>query len=290
MGTSPAWVSSHRARWRQAAAALSAVLVLAGCDGAIIDRPVDWWHDLQGGPIAAQRPPPPGITDPYPNFGRIPARPAPVDFASKRALLARLTSQREQTTRLNQQEPITFSAAKPAAKPPPATPPAAAADASRLSFEGASPTATPPPSAPLPPFVAQNAATAVESGPVPPIPQAPPPLPRVPGLPTSDPAPAIPRTSLSAPVVFARGSAALPSAAETALKVLASRRGGAPIAVTAGGEARSPSPQAQREALPLALRRTGAITAALIAAGVPAADIRAEAVAQGRDARARLLD
>ena len=31
-------------------------------------NPVSWWHDLQGGKIAEERPPPPGADQPYPNL------------------------------------------------------------------------------------------------------------------------------------------------------------------------------------------------------------------------------
>lgn len=275
-----------------------------------LDHPVDWWHQLQGGPVAAERPPPPGITDPYPDFSKIPPKPGPVDFASKRALVSRLTRERDVTARLNQQDPIAFNspngATKPAAASKPGAAPASAAapapdpDASRLSLEAAN---TAPASVPKPPppplFDDPNppaglaggvGAAPVVSGPIPAVPQAAPPLPQLPGLPTSDPAPVVSRPTPAAAVVFARGSAVLPATAEAALKALVARRAGASIAVTAGGEARSASAEAQRAALPLALQRTGAITAALLAAGVPAADIKAEAVAQGREAGARLLN
>lgn len=311
MGASLPVERSHRAGWRQAAVALGGLVLLAGCQSVenlydsklTLDHPVDWWHQLQGGPVAADRPPPPGITDPYPNFAKIPPRPAPVDFASKRALVARLTTERERTTRLNLQDPIVFSspnaAPKPAA-PKPAPPPPPDADTSRLSLDAASatPSAAPPtvpapaidPNPPLALAVVQGSEAPVVSGPIPAVPQAPPPLPQLAGLPTSNPAPVYTRAIPTARFSFARGSSALSQEAQAALRALADRRAGAAIAVVAGGEARSASLASQREALPLALRRTGAITAALVAAGVPAADIRAEATAQGRDATARLLN
>ncbi|MDQ2802201.1 MAG: hypothetical protein M3Y41_05760, partial [Pseudomonadota bacterium] len=81
---------SRRPRLRQGHAALgcialraglaSALLLLAGCGG--VERmydsqlttatPVDWWHQLEGGTIAEQRPPPPGLGQPYPNLDQVP--------------------------------------------------------------------------------------------------------------------------------------------------------------------------------------------------------------------------
>jgi hypothetical protein len=98
------------------------------------------------------------------------------------------------------------------------------------------------------------------------------------------------RAAPSARFSFPPGSSALSAGAEAALRALSARRGNAPVAVTAGGDARSAALAAQQAALPLALRRTGAITAALVAAGVPASAIRAEAVAPGREASARLVE
>ena len=39
-------------------------------------NPVSWWHDLQGGKIAEERPPPPGADQPYPNLATVPPKPA----------------------------------------------------------------------------------------------------------------------------------------------------------------------------------------------------------------------
>ncbi|APH57263.1 Hypothetical protein GbCGDNIH6_1433 [Granulibacter bethesdensis] len=51
-------------------------LSLSGCgrdNGGF--NPVGWWHDLKGGAIAGQRPPPPGVDQPYGNFASVPPRP-----------------------------------------------------------------------------------------------------------------------------------------------------------------------------------------------------------------------
>ncbi len=296
---------------------------MAGCSAATerverfydsqlsLDNPIDWWHQLQGGPVAEMRPPPPGASDPYPNLGRVPARPTPTDAATRRALLARLTAERDRTRQLAAEDPISFPGAGAAGKPTGAASaaatqaaPAAAApvdpDASSMTLDAATATPaapSPPPRTAVDPSPPQGlaagpagSAVAVASGPIPALPGAAPGLPVLPGLPVSVAQPVVPRPRAGAEFRFAAGSAELPEAADAALRALAGRRVGSPVRVVAGGDARSSSPDSQRLALPLALRRTGAITAALIAAGVPSSAIRAEGVALGREASARLVD
>lgn len=319
MGTSRRSEPSQGRPGRQAAAALCCLALLAGCgqveqfyDSKLsLDTPIDWWHQLQGGEIAEQRPPPPGVADPYPNLGQIPARPTPTDPATRGALLAQLAGQRDRTKQLAAQDPIVFSGSKPPAPtagattaaratPAPAVAPAAPADpeTSTMVLDAANTTppaaAAPPPTAdPNPPAAftrpARPSATPV-SGPVPALPGAAPALPQLAGLPISVTAPVVLRATPAARFSFAPGSSALPASAEAALRALASQRTTAPVAVVAGGDARSAALAAQQGALPLALRRTGAITAALVAAGVPAGAIRAEAVAPGREASIRLVE
>lgn len=62
--------------------------VLLGCAGcaSVTANPVAWFHDLQGGAIAEQRPAPPLADAPYPNLATVPARP-PLPDAQKRAVL-----------------------------------------------------------------------------------------------------------------------------------------------------------------------------------------------------------
>ena len=58
--------------------AMLAVLLLGGCTSLPPSiNPVEWWHGLQGGKIAEQRPPPPGATDPDPNLATVPPKPDP---------------------------------------------------------------------------------------------------------------------------------------------------------------------------------------------------------------------
>ncbi|MGI4794872.1 MAG: hypothetical protein ACRYG8_12510 [Janthinobacterium lividum] len=331
----------HGTAWRQVAGCLlraSCLLWLGGCSGGVegfydsklsLDNPVDWWHQLQGGPIANERPPPPGITDPYPNLSRVPAKPVPTDAATRNGLAAQLAGQRDRARLLAAQDPVVFpppgnvtnptvtpaappaNAAAPASSPAssPASPPASTSAAaptsdsepSKMVLEAADATPTAPraavkaapandTTAPAAFSTPPQSAGPVVSGPVPPVPEAAPPLPNIPNLPTVEAAPVVVRARPSTQFSFLPGSAVLPEAADGALRALAARRAGGPVAVSAGGDARSATVDAQGAALPLALRRTGAMSAALIAAGVPSESIRVQALAPGREATARLVD
>ena len=280
-----------------------------------LDTPIGWWHDLQGGKIAEVRPPPPGVDDPYPNLGQVPASPVMTDAATRRALAARLASERDRTQREATQDPLVLPAAAVApaksavgAAPPPAAPPPDPA-ASVAVLDAATAPAAPPTTAPLaapaaptvtaPPSAPQLAGSPVEpgslqsgplqSGPLPELSASEPLLPRLGGLPASTSAPAVPREPPGVSIAFRPGSAALPATADAALRELAVRRAGAAVAVTAGGDAPGQGFQSQARALPLALRRAQAIQEALVAAGVPAAALRIDAAAVGRGGAARLL-
>jgi len=313
-------VTQVRRHWAKAGLLLAA-LALPACSEVermsdsrlTAQTPVNWWHDLQGGKIAEQRPPPPGVTDPYPNLGQVPPRPTLTDAATRRALAARLVAERDRTERAATQDPLVLPApagAAPApanaAPRPPVPPPDPGASVAVMDAATApAPPAAPPPAAPpavvpsgppaiaLPPGVTPGPPTAprpaVESGPVPDLPAAAPPLPRLGGMPATVDAPAVPRVPPPVAVAFRPGSAALPASADAALRGLAGRRAGAAIAVSAGGDAAGPGAEAQARALPLALRRTRAIQDVLIAAGVPAGSLHAEAAALGRGGAARLL-
>ena len=319
---------THRALWRQAVV-LALVFGLGGCVSDVekfydsqlsLDQPVDWWHQLQGGPIADERPPPPGITDPYPNLARVPAKPVPTDPATRAGLTAQLASQRDSARLLAAQDPVVFPqpsrpAPLPAPAPAPVTSPAATqpatptgtataattdTDTSTMVLEAANTAPAKPASAKVAPTTDPNAPAAfrtlpasagpVVSGPIPPLPTAAPALPNLPGIPISVPAPVVVRARPETHFAFAPGSSALPASADEALRALAVRAVGGPIAISAGGDALSTAPAAQGAALPLALRRTGAMEAVLIAAGVPSASIRAQALSPGREATARLVE
>lgn len=117
-----------------------------------LDTPIDWWHDLQGGRIAADRPPPPGVNDPYPNLAEVPPRPTPTDATTRRTLTAQLASERDRTERAAARDPIVpASAAAAGAKPgtAPGTPGATGPAASRAAA-AAGKTPAPPGAAPAP--------------------------------------------------------------------------------------------------------------------------------------------
>lgn len=308
---------------RQGCVLLLCVGLLGGCSTVqrlnnsklTQDGPVDWWHNLQGGRIAQDRPPPPGASDPYPNLASVPPRPTPTDAATRRALTEQLRAERDRTERAATRDPITpagapaaVAAAKAASAPPaapvpagtktsgpasggPALPgpaPAAPADEpSKAVLEAAS--APPPPAARQGARPATAGAPPPASGPLPELPAGAPPIPQLPGLPATAFAPATPKPLPEAVVAFAQGSAALPDSADPALRALAGLRAGGGMVVQAGGDADNAGPERQAVAVPLGLARARAIQAALVAAGVPAAAIRIEAAGLGRTGVARLL-
>jgi outer membrane protein OmpA-like peptidoglycan-associated protein len=92
------------------------------------------------------------------------------------------------------------------------------------------------------------------------------------------------------PLAFPKGSAVLPPEQAKALIALARRRGAHGVEAIGYGEAANDTVQTQSDALQLALERARAISAALIADGVPAAAIRLAAKPAGDGGAARLLD
>src|SRR5205823_5856896 len=68
---------------------------LSGCSSLPASvNPVEWWHGLQGGAIAEQRPPPPGANDPYPNLATVPERPQATDAATRQRIADSLVADR----------------------------------------------------------------------------------------------------------------------------------------------------------------------------------------------------
>ena len=296
-----------RTAWLLPALLIGSLVGLAGCGDRLerfyssrlpFDTPIDWWHQLQGGVIAEERPPPPNADQPYASIDQIPARPTPTSAATRAALSARLANERGVITRQAAQDPLT--AFKPA------VPPAPQADAPPMAqIEAASAAPAPRVAAPLPapaapaairqaaaPEAARPAAPTepVVSGPVPALPSAPPPAPSLPGIPASTFQPATPRPQPQAVIAFLPGSAVLRPESDAALRALAARRGGGPVAVLGGGDAASASPEAQAAALPLAWRRVQAMQTVLAQAGVPESAMRVDAAALGRGGVARLVN
>jgi outer membrane protein OmpA-like peptidoglycan-associated protein len=293
---------------------LTAALALSGCAHRdVVDTPVGWWHQLQGGAIAEQRPPPPGVNDPYPRVGTTPAHaPAVASIELRRSVTAGLMNQRNLTTRIDANSPIPEPAAPPRPAPSPApvpapapgsAAPAAAAGASSATLDAAQapagPAAAPPvidaePELALPAVQVQ----AVDTGPVtmPAIPGAPPPPPRLPGLalPVGLPVSArLPDYQVAPPsgtvIAFAPGTDTMLRGQQGALHAIAARRAGGSIVVYGYGDASAPDPDAQAQALSVATLRARTVAEALQGEGVPARSILLRAEAFGRGASVNLL-
>ena len=299
--------------------------VLGGCsDGPTLAsiNPVDWWHGLEGGPIAQTRPPPPNADAPYPNLGSVPAKPPPPDKAVQAKIAGALVADRANATYDASIAPIPVL--PPAAvRPLPQSAATGDADQANASLAAANAPAQPPPKpqaaatspapqkAPVGPVTASALPPPAAPAPAPPpgaaempaIPDAPPPVPQIAGTsvplvtappppPATPPAPPPPAPVAGAPVAipFPAGSAILPPVALAPIKQLAAQRGNGVISVTGFGDADAASdPPAQTSALPLALDRARAVAAGLLADGVPAAFIRIAAEPHGSGAAATVI-
>ncbi len=298
-------VGQRQATARAIAAALA--LSLAACSQDLVGPAVDLYHNLQGGEIAQQRPPPPGAHDPYPNLGSIPARPAAPDIATQQRMADQLAAERDAAERAAAASPLP---APPAGPPKPAAAPPAApsANANQVVVDAAPapkplpapspPSPAPPTASPLSPIDAvAPVPAAIASGPLPVFAATPPPTPAGLGLAVPSPPPApLTRSAPPAPpapantvaVSFTPGSAILPPSAALNLRRFALAHRGVPLTVTGRGEAAGLAPDAQAAALQLALQRAQAIAASLAAAGVPAANLRLRADAAGTGGLATL--
>ena len=216
-------------------AALAALL--AGCSsGSPSINPVTWWHDLQGGEIAKQRPPPPGASDPYPNLATVPNHPPAADPALRQQIENQLVADRTSAREVAAASPLpdpSSPTASPAlfgrgSLPPPApeegaataslnaatAPPAAARPnpAAPSVTIPAAPSTPPPPPTPEPSPVSHPPSrapiAAVQSTPLaapaapPAAPSAAPPAPPAPvSLPVPAPAPAPPEDPATLPAL-----------------------------------------------------------------------------------------
>ena len=120
-------------------------LALAGltaCSGPVSVNPVDWWHNLEGGQIAGQRPPPPKADAPYPNLSTVPDKPVVIGPAQRQAIASGLVADRT-----NAQYAASLTPLVPTAPAPPPAPPPAAASASLPAASAPAPETpeTPPP-------------------------------------------------------------------------------------------------------------------------------------------------
>jgi outer membrane protein OmpA-like peptidoglycan-associated protein len=170
-------------------------------------NPETWWHNMEGGAIAQNRPPAPGANQPYPNLASVPARPPDPDRAALQDITDGLVADRTNAQHVAAAAPLADpsspssapglfgvgSAPSPGSTSPaspvkpgeaPAAGPSAAAASATLPAASAPPApATPPAKAPV---------KEVQSDALPPLspPPAPAPEPNVPQVPLSPPAPA----------------------------------------------------------------------------------------------------
>ena len=250
-------------------------LLLAACADPLAG-PVDLFHDLEGGEIAAQRPPPPGAGMPYPKLGTVPPKPTLPGQAYRNGLQAQLLAERDRTERLAADAPISALPPPPPPAAPIVPPPQAAASgaASPTSAGVSSPVASATldtveaPAAPAPPqqasFLTIAGAPADPSA-APPMPPAPPPPATFEGV-VAEPAPTplvLPAGVAPPPagtqVYFAAGATALPPSQNQALRDFLSHRHKQPIEIIGLGEASSDTPDGQAAAITLALRRAQSV-------------------------------
>ncbi len=269
---------------------------LSGCaSGPDAINPITWWHNLEGGPIAQKRQPPPGAAAPYPNLANVPTAPAFLPAAERDRISAALLADR---TRIEQQtvlEPLPDAPTNgasdtnatllaPASTPPSAQPAAASASLPAVSSQPAS-QPSPVQAPPEPASVA--AATAV----LPAVPLAPPPPPALAGIGLlgPPPAPSFATAQGGLEIGFAPGSSVLSAADRARLAALAHRRRRAAVAVTGFGDAKESDAAAQSVALELGLARAEAVATTLAAAGVPESALRLQAEASGIGAIVELV-
>ncbi len=283
---------------------------LAGCgqSGDADTGPVAWWHQLEGGPIAAQRPPPPGLHAPYPHLASVPAKPKPFDPKAQAATYNALAADRADAAYQAKLDPLVPPAPQaanglfaPAKQLPPASP-----DAAGAALAAATPAKGPEAAAPLAsPADVPIPDIAQDTTPPPPIPAAPPPLPRLAGVyipvtpftPPSapPPQPAKPEALTAAEAAplrigFAPGSAVLDKAGQDTVQKIAFQRGAHQIEIVGFGESDGQDPQSQYQGLRLALERARAIAAALEGWTVPVSALHLAAQAPGRGAAVRLVE
>jgi outer membrane protein OmpA-like peptidoglycan-associated protein len=136
-------------------------LLLSGCSSFPSSmNPVTWWHDLQGGKIAEERPPPPGADQPYPNLASVPPKPTEPDRAALANVASALVADRTNAQHLAAGAPLadpSSPSASPALfgkgtvpPPPPPAPPGTPTAKASLQAAEAPPPAPAPASPPSP--------------------------------------------------------------------------------------------------------------------------------------------
>ncbi len=233
---------------------------LAGCGTPSLDPAIGWWHQLEGGTIAEQRPPPPGIGQPFPRVFTTPSRPTLPDAAARIALTDRLVAGRDAAERVGARDPLpapgTAVAAALASAPPAAAAPAAATPAA------ATPAAATPTAAPAAAASAPGAPPAAGVSPVPgPAPaRQPPGAPGLGALGPGAPASALPAAAPPPAAAAAPGAATGPSATFAAAEAPAAPPRTAPprTPARAGAPAATPATPAELQALAKAAPASGA--------------------------------
>jgi outer membrane protein OmpA-like peptidoglycan-associated protein len=198
---------------RPVQAVLSILLAgsLAGCSSVPDSvNPVTWWHDLQGGAIAEQRPPPPGADKPYPNLADVPQKPPSLDAAAQQKIDQGLIADRANAHYAATLAPLPDPSSRAASPglfgkgtlPPPVPPPAPGGLSASLAAAG--------PNTPAPAPASAGPTAGPSGAPAQPPAQQPPP--QQPPAPTATPATAPPRT---APVAAVSQAPLAPPAAPT---------------------------------------------------------------------------
>jgi outer membrane protein OmpA-like peptidoglycan-associated protein len=191
--------------------AVTSLLALAGCSqpnwSAI--NPETWWHNMEGGAIAQNRPPAPGANQPYPNLNTVPPKPPEPDRAALQDITDALVADRAHAQHVAEATPLADPSSPSASPglfgvgstPPPGPPPPTPAQgAGQEGVPGASASGGPPPAASAtmaaasaPPAPATPPAKApvkdVQADALPPLtpPAAPAPEPNLPAIPASPP-------------------------------------------------------------------------------------------------------
>jgi outer membrane protein OmpA-like peptidoglycan-associated protein len=155
-----------------------AVLLFSGCSslpGSM--NPVNWWHDLEGGKIAEERPPPPGADEPYPNLASVPPKPAAPDRAALAKIANALIADRTNAQRVAAAAPIADPSSPNASPelfgrgsvPPPGPPPPAGSQPASATM----PAVETPPAPAVPPVQSQPSPPTTAGATAPPPAKAP---------------------------------------------------------------------------------------------------------------------
>lgn len=131
----------HIRPFRSALLFATGVLCLTGCTHKDpVDRTLDWMNHMRGGIIASQRPPPPGIYDPYPHVGLTPTTTPDVPSPQARAMI---TQQLIRDRNLVYRTVAANGTLMPVIPPPPGAAPAATPKTGTTPQAGASATTQP---------------------------------------------------------------------------------------------------------------------------------------------------